>query len=166
MKKKTLLGFLSCFMMLCQINVVHASEIEGRNLKQQSISTIENMPNLPSHYKLIDWLQRGKDLHNFIFDYTATNFEKKTEFSVKDGRDYSTIYRDDKYGGYMIPAFYGEDRPITNANGHDGEDDQESIAIVSALIAASLMGIDMDVELPEQLKGKILLKVDMKSIHI
>lgn len=154
MKKKTLLGFLSCFMMLCQINVVHASEIEGRNLKQQSISTIENMPNLPSHYKLIDWLQRGKDLHNFIFDYTATNFEKKTEFSVKDGRDYSTIYRDDKYGGYMIPAFYGEDRPITNANGHDGEDDQESIAIVSALIAASLMGIDMDVELPEQLKGK------------
>lgn len=154
MKKRVFLGFLSCFIILGQINIVHAKEVEGRNLKQQSISTIENMPNLPSHYKLVNWLQRGKDLHNFIFDYTATNFDKKTEFSVKEGRDYSTIYRDDKYGGYMIPAFYGEDRPITNANGHDGEDDQESIAIVSALIAASLMGIDMDVELPEQLKGK------------
>ncbi len=153
-KKRWLLSILSFVMMFCQMTGVHAKELEGRNLKQQSISTIENMPNLPSHYKLMNWLQRGKDLHNFIFDYTATNFDKKTEFSVKEGRDYSTIYRDDKYGGYMIPAFYGEDRPITNANGHDGEDDQESIAIVSALIAASLMGIDMDKELPEKLKGK------------
>ena len=73
-KKRWLLSILSFVMMFCQMTGVHAKELEGRNLKQQSISTIENMPNLPSHYKLMNWLQRGKDLHNFIFDYTATNF--------------------------------------------------------------------------------------------
>lgn len=156
--KKLLLGFLSCFMVLSQLNGVYASEITGRNLKQRSIATVEKMPNLPSNYKFIDWAKRGEELIDFVFDHTATNFDEKTEFSVKDDRKFSTIYRDDKYGGYMIPAFYGENRPIIdreiNGKMHEGEDDQESISVTSALIAASLLGIDMNKELPDQLKGK------------
>ena len=126
-------------MIMSQFNRVHASEeLTGRNLKQRSLEVVENMPNISSHYKILDWAKRGKDLNDFVFDYTATNFDKKTEFSVKEGRTFSTIYRDDKYGGYMIPAFYGEDRPLRSTEKHDGEDDQESISVTSALIVASL----------------------------
>ena len=140
---------------LSQVTMCYAEETrQGRNLKQQSIDTIEKMPNSPSNYKIIDWLKRGKELNDFIFDYTATDFSKKTEFSVKKGRTFSTIYRDDKYGGYMIPAFYGENRPLVNRV-HDGEDDQESISVTSALIAASLMGIDMNKQLPQELKAQV-----------
>ena len=157
--KKLLVLSLSCLMIMSQFNRVHASEeLTGRNLKQRSLEVVENMPNISSHYKILDWAKRGKDLNDFVFDYTATNFDKKTEFSVKEGRTFSTIYRDDKYGGYMIPAFYGEDRPLRSTEKHDGEDDQESISVTSALIVASLLGINMNKELPKELKGKTTIE--------
>lgn len=159
LKRKLLIGSLTCLMTISNTCIVHAKEPNtGRNLEQRLLEVVENMPNIPSNYKLIDWEDRGKKLIEFVFDHTATNFDENTEFSVKDNRKFSTIYRDDKYGGYMIPAFYGENRPIVDreidGKIHDGEDDQESISVTSALISASLLGIDMNKELPEELKGK------------
>ena len=158
LKRKLLIGSLTCLMTISNTCIVHAKEPNtGRNLEQRLLEVVENMPNIPSNYKLIDWEDRGKKLIEFVFDHTATNFDENTEFSVKDNRKFSTIYRDDKYGGYMIPAFYGENRPIVDreidGKIHDGEDDQESISVTSALISASLLGIDMNKELPEELKG-------------
>lgn len=165
--KKVLTVSITGMMALSSLNIVHAeSDISsGKNLKQVSLENIERMPNLPSNYEMIDWLKRGKDLNDFIFDYTATNFEEKTEFSVKDGRTFSTIYRDDRYGGYMIPAFYGENRPLIDKEdgSHFGADDQESISVTSALLAASLMGIDMNKELPDELKGTVSQDVKDKD---
>ena len=158
--RKIAMCCLSLFMVLMNINVVNATnDLSGsHNLKQRLLEVVERMPNMPSNYKLINWADRGKKLNEFVFDHTATNFKEKTEFSVKKDRKFSTIYRDDKYGGYMIPAFYGENRPIIDreidGKIHDGEDDQESISVTSALIAASLLGIDMNKELPEELRGK------------
>lgn len=162
-KKKLLMGSLSGLLAISNLCIVHAEDsASGRNLKQRSLEVVENMPNIPSNYKLLNWAERGKKLNDFVFDHTATNFNNKTEFSVKSDRKYSTIYRDDKYGGYMLPAFYGENRPIVsreiNGKIHDGEDDQESISVTSALIAASLLGIDMNKELPKELKGKSTIK--------
>ena len=159
LKRKLLIGSLTCLMTISNTCIVHAKEPNiGRNLEQRLLEVVEDMPNIPSNYKLIDWEDRGKKLTEFVFDHTATNFDENTEFSVKDNRKFSTIYRDDKYGGYMIPAFYGENRPIVDreidGKIHDGEDDQESISVTSALISASLLGIDMNKELPEELKGK------------
>ncbi len=159
LKRKLLIGSLTCLMTISNTCIVHAKEPNiGRNLEQRLLEVVEDMPNIPSNYKLIDWEDRGKKLIEFVFDHTATNFDENTEFSVKDNRKFSTIYRDDKYGGYMIPAFYGENRPIVDreidGKIHDGEDDQESISVTSALISASLLGIDMNKELPEELKGK------------
>ena len=159
LKRKLLIGSLTCLMTISNTCTVHAKEPNiGRNLEQRLLEVVEDMPNIPSNYKLIDWEDRGKKLTEFVFDHTATNFDENTEFSVKDNRKFSTIYRDDKYGGYMIPAFYGENRPIVDreidGKIHDGEDDQESISVTSALISASLLGIDMNKELPEELKGK------------
>ncbi len=158
LKRKLLIGSLTCLMTISNTCIVHAKEPNtGRNLEQRLLEVVEDMPNIPSNYKLIDWEDRGKKLIEFVFDHTATNFEENTEFSVKDNRKFSTIYRDDKYGGYMIPAFYGENRPIVDreidGKIHNGEDDQESISVTSALISASLLGIDMNEELPEELKG-------------
>lgn len=158
LKRKLLIGSLTCLMTISNTCIVHAKEPNiGRNLEQRLLEVVEDMPNIPSNYKLIDWEDRGKRLIEFVFDHTATNFDENTEFSVKDNRKFSTIYRDDKYGGYMIPAFYGENRPIVDreidGKIHDGEDDQESISVTSALISASLLGIDMNKELPEELKG-------------
>lgn len=130
-----------------QINYVHADETDGRNLKQATISTIEKMPNVPSNFEVIDWKQRGIALDEFLFDYSATDLTNKTINSVNADRDYATIYKDDTYGGYMIPAFYGEDRPLNNAN------NQESIVVTSALISASLLGIDKNVTIPEAICG-------------
>lgn len=165
--KKMLVVSLTSMMTLTSLSNVRAetNSQSGRNLKQVNIENIERMPNLPSNYELIDWLARGKELNDFIFDYTATNFEEKTEFSVKDGRTFSTIYRDDRYGGYMIPAFYGENRPLVDKEdgSHYGADDQESISVTSALLAASLMGIDMNKELPDELKGKVSQDVKDKD---
>ena len=43
---------------LSQVTMCYAEETrQGRNLKQQSIDTIEKMPNSPSNYKIIDWLK-------------------------------------------------------------------------------------------------------------
>ena len=159
LKRKLLIGSLTCLMTISNTCIVHAKEPNtGRNLEQRLLEVVEDMPNIPSNYKLIDWEDRGKKLIGFVFDHTATNFDENTEFSVKDNRKFSTIYRDDKYGGYMIPAFYGENRPIVDreidGKIHDGEDDQESISVTSALISASLLGIDMNKELPEELKGE------------
>ena len=145
-------------------SVIQAGEV-SQNLKQANLNTIDNMPNQPSNYKIIDWLERGRALNDFVFDYKATDFNKKTEFSIKDGREFSTIYRDDRYGGYMIPAFYGENRPLIDKpeKNHYGPDDQESISVTSALLAASLMGIDMNKPLPNELKGKVSQDVKDKD---
>lgn len=89
----------------------------------------------------------GRKLDQFLFDHTATNEPEKTIRSVSGDRDFATIYKDTTYGGYMIPAFYGEDRPLKNAN------NQESIVVTSALIAASLLGIDKNVPIPEAVCG-------------
>ncbi len=105
------------------------------------------MPDIPSGFKVIDWAERGRNLDNFLFDHSATDLTENTVESVSANRDYATIYKDDKYGGYMIPAFYGEDRPLNNA------DDQESIAVTSALIASSLLGIDKNVAIPDAICG-------------
>ena len=120
---------------------------KAERLKQQELDTITSMPDSPSGFKCIDWAERGRKLDGFLFDYSATDLTKNTVDSVSADRDYSTIYKDDKYGGYMIPAFYGEDRPLNNA------DDQESIAVTSALIASSLLGIDKNVPIPEGICG-------------
>ena len=165
LKRKLLIGSLTCLMTISNTCIVHAKEPNtGRNLEQRLLEVVEDMPNIPSNYKLIDWEDRGKKLIEFVFDHTATNFDENTEFSVKDNRKFSTIYRDDKYGGYMIPAFYGENRPIVDreidGKIHDGEDDQESISVTSALISASLLGINMNTELPEELKGKSTIEND------
>ena len=120
---------------------------KAKGLKQQELDTITSMPDSPSGFKCIDWAERGRKLDGFLFDYSATDLTKNTVDSVSADRDYATIYKDDKYGGYMIPAFYGEDRPLNNA------DDQESIAVTSALIASSLLGIDKNVPIPEGICG-------------
>lgn len=164
--KLTMVSLLVIFILLLTTSssIVYAEDV-SQNLKQVSIKTIEDMPNQPSNYGLIDWLERGKSLNDFVFDYTATNFKDKTEFSIKEGRKFSTIYRDDRYGGYMIPAFYGENRLLVDKpeNNHYGPDDQESISVTSALLAASLMGIDMNIPLPEELKGKAIEEVKDKN---
>ena len=60
--KKLLVLSLSCLMIMSQFNRVHASEeLTGRNLKQRSLEVVENMPNISSHYKILDWAKRGKD---------------------------------------------------------------------------------------------------------
>lgn len=147
-KRKQLVSVLCVAAILAgQINYVPAEETVGRKLKQASIQTIENMPNIPGDFKLIDWKERGIALDEFLFDYSATNLSENTINSVNADRDYATIYKDSTYGGYMMPAFYGENRPLINAN------NQESIVVTSALIASSLLGIDKNVPIPEEICG-------------
>ncbi|MCC8199309.1 MAG: hypothetical protein LIP06_12245 [Tannerellaceae bacterium] len=41
-------------------------------VEQVSIARIEQMPNMPSPYKILDWKQKAVDLDNFIFDFNST----------------------------------------------------------------------------------------------
>lgn len=153
--------------------IVHAATVDDaadhQNLVQRSVDTIDAMPDLPNNFKLVDWKARGKALIDFVFNPSATNFSEKTEISADPSRSFSTIYRDDRYGGYMLPAFYGEDRPLTDnvANNHYGADDQESISVTSGLISASLMGMNMNQELPKELQGSVAGEVkDADALNI
>ena len=153
--------------------IVHAATVDDaadhQNLVQRSVDTIDAMPDLPNNFKLVDWKARGKALIDFVFNPSATNFSEKTEISVDPSRSFSTIYRDDRYGGYMLPAFYGEDRPLTDnvANNHYGADDQESISVTSGLISASLMGMNVNQELPKELQGSVAGEVkDADALNI
>ena len=77
--RKIAMCCLSLFMVLMNINVVNATnDLSGsHNLKQKLLEVVENMPNMPKNYKLIDWADRGERLNKFVFDHTATNFKEK-----------------------------------------------------------------------------------------
>ena len=55
-KKKLLMGSLSGLLAISNLCIVHAEDAaSGRNLKQRSLEVVENMPNIPSNYKLLNW---------------------------------------------------------------------------------------------------------------
>lgn len=133
---------LLCLLMIIGILVhtivpIQAYENTGRNLEQASIDRIDAMPQIPPEFKIIDWKERGFALDDFLFDWNGT----------RDGRKFQHIYEDSQYGGFMMPAFYGETRPVDNL------EKQESITLMGALLQGSLLGNRKDVPIPTEHGG-------------
>ena len=120
---------------------------EGRNLEQKEIPVISNMPNLPKEGNVIDWKSRGLALDDFLFDW---------DWKSTPGRKFATIFEDEKYGGFMMPAFYGETRPVEDL------DKQEAITLMGALLQGSLLGNRKDVPNPKDKDGGTYLDAALK----
>lgn len=118
------------------------SPAAGYNLKQTEIPAISSMPQLPAGAKIIDWKARGLALDSFLFDWNWQN---------TPGRKFTTIYDDPVYGGFAIPSFYGDTRPV------DSPHKQEFITLMGALLAGSLLGVRKDVVNPYGEEGETYL---------
>lgn len=114
----------------------------GRNLEQTDIAAISKMPQLPSQAKVIDWNSRGNALDKFLFDWN---------WQATPGRKFGTIFQDSKFGGFLMPSYYGETRSLNNLDG------QESITVMGALLGGSLLGNKKDVQNPEGQTGETYL---------
>ena len=113
---------------------VRGEETLKTEVKQEEIATVEDMPNLPSNTKIIDWKTRGSALDAFLFD---------TNWQAAPGRKFQTLYEDTTYGGYLIPAFYGETRTV------EIPEKQEAIVWSGIMLQASLLGIDKDEDIKD-----------------
>lgn len=95
--------------------------------QQIAISRIDQMPNKPSTYNMLDWKKLAKDYDNFVFDTNKTGkYLPLTFISQSDGINYSQV-KNIKMYSYV---------------GQTSSDPGEAINIIPALVGASLVGID------------------------
>ncbi|SNT07592.1 Uncharacterised Sugar-binding Domain [Micrococcales bacterium KH10] len=124
--------------------VAHADPSEGHYLVQRTVSGIDSMPSLPDGINIIDWKERAHALDEFLYN---------ADWQSTPGRKWATIVDDDTYGGWMMPAFYGDIRAASADTAHM----QESITITGSLFNSSIAGIDKDVQYPGGEPGETYL---------
>lgn len=95
-----------------------------------SVAVIDDFPRDPGPWKDFDWAQRARDYDAFLYDWTdhgpfTTITEDPAPLNMPTG---STSFR--------IPAYYGDTR-VSRAEGQ-----QESVAQISSVVGATLVGID------------------------
>ncbi|MEP6615299.1 MAG: hypothetical protein ABJA57_01910 [Ginsengibacter sp.] len=122
---RTILQIISCsilFLGACSKN--NNAINRGTTFDTSSIAHIplvDEMPDIPVNYHLIDWNQRAKDFDSFIFDGT------------KSGQYLPIIKTDNTNKTFKMPAYVG-------INLQDGA--EEAVANMQAVLGASLAGID------------------------
>jgi hypothetical protein len=106
------------------------SLISSQNeIKQLPIAVVQNMPNMPFPYKMMDWKGIAKKQDCFLY-----NFDLR-------GRFLPLIWWDDSKINFPIrsfglPSYIGSDQCLFKSN------DYEALPIMGSLIGASLVGID------------------------
>jgi hypothetical protein len=127
----------------------HAAQPDGRYFAQRTVAGVDAMPRLPGGIEIIDWKARAQALDRFLYDADRDTTSAGT---------FSTIADDNTYGGWMMPAFYGDIRGASSATAAQ----QESITILGSLFNSSIAGIDKDVPYPAGEPGETYLDTAKK----
>ena len=119
------MGLLGIFSVGCSNNVQEEA-------KQIQISRIQNMPNQPQPYKMLDWKEKAVNFDKVVFDFQA-----KGEYRPFIWLDNAHRNIDQQtFGMYTV---IGDVRQ--GPNSHNGEF-HEAINSLGALMSAGLVGID------------------------
>ncbi|WP_243226655.1 discoidin domain-containing protein [Microbacterium sp. CIAB417] len=95
-----------------------------------SVAVIDDFPRDPGPWKDFDWAQRSRDYDAFLYDWTDRGpFTTITE-------DPAPLNMPAGSKSFRIPAYYGDTR-VSRAEGQ-----QESVAQISSVVGATLVGID------------------------
>lgn len=103
----------------CSILMVQAQQI--------SIPRIDQMPDKPVNYKMLDWKQLSRDYNQFVFDVSKSgNYLPLTKIRASDGINYPDI----------------KNIGMSTFVGHTDVNAAEAINIIPSIVGASLVGVD------------------------
>ena len=104
----------------------------GNPVQQQAVSRIENMPNIPQPYQIIDWKQKALDFDAYVFD-----FDSKLPAGP-------AIWLDDSQRNIPQQTFglYTAMKDVRQGPKSNNGEFHESLNILTTLLSAGLMGID------------------------
>jgi len=121
----TLLGTFLITAYACGNDDSSGSDDAAQEIKYQKSLERVNLfeSDMPSDFKLIDYRQKAEDFDRFLFDYDL------------EGPYLPLIWEDDVNDSYGFGAYVGDNRP------HEAGS-QEGVSLISAVLSASLNGID------------------------
>lgn len=96
--------------------------------QQISIPRIDQIPNKPSTYKMLDWKRLAKDYDNLVFDVSKTGQYLSLSSINESGINYPDQETVKMY------SFVGQNNTTSNH--------AEAINVISAVVGASLVGVD------------------------
>lgn len=101
-------------------------------VRQTSISRIDQMPDLPESYEMIDWKEKARKFDAYVFDWN------------NQGKCGPLIWKDDARRNVDQTTFglYTALDDIRQGPNHNGGEFHESLNSLAALLGAGLMGID------------------------
>lgn len=121
---------------LCSAVLVAAAcghkEAVGTAVEQTPISRVEQMPNLPQPYKMLDWKQKALDFDSYAFDFNSKLPAGPVIWIDNAQRNFPQA----TFGLYTAMA---DDRQGPQRN--NGEF-HESLNTLHALLSAGLLGLD------------------------
>lgn len=104
----------------------------GEPVAQTSIPRIEQMPQLPSPLKIIDWKQKALDFDSLAFDFNATTPYAPYIWLDSSRRNIDQV----TYGLYTVIGDVRQQPGKNNGEFH------EALTSLNALVSAGLLGID------------------------
>ena len=104
----------------------------GNPVQQKAVNRIENMPNIPQPYQIIDWKQKALDFDAYVFD-----FDSKLPAGP-------AIWLDDSQRNIPQQTFglYTAMKDVRQGPDSNNGEFHESLNILTTLLSAGLMGID------------------------
>ncbi|SFG32872.1 hypothetical protein SAMN05216383_11038 [Prevotella sp. KH2C16] len=132
-RRKELLIFLLVCSSLWAINVNAGNKVSlGKPVRQVSISRIDQMPDMPESYEMLDWKGKAKKFDAYVFDWH------------NQGKTGPLIWKDDVRRNVNQTTFglYTAIGDIRQGPMHNGGEFHESLNSLAALLGAGLVGID------------------------
>lgn len=124
--KILLLAFFTGLMISCQTKIPYLP------VQQKAIQRIEQMPNHPRPYHMIDWQQRARVFDSLVYDFNQT------------GDYWPLIWLDDSRRNFDQTTYgiYTAMGDVRMGPDHNGGKYHESLASMAAVFGATLVGID------------------------
>lgn len=126
MKRTTLICILTALSMLTACNYY------GNEIEQVGLAKVDQMPNHPSPYKMIDWNEKAKNFDEIIFNLQDDSPEEPLIWLDSAKRNFPQI----TFGLYTVIGDVRQGPAVNNGEFH------EAINSLGALLSAGLVGID------------------------
>lgn len=109
-----------------------SNEFFGKPIKQIQITRVDQMPDLPESYQMIDWKAKAKKFDAYVFDWH------------NKGKMGPLIWKDDARRNINQTTFglYTAVGDIRQGPDHNGGEFHEALNSLAALLGAGLVGID------------------------